>query len=190
MASISGRLASCVLIVSLLCTDGQMTVLSETEELAADLNVFDGRSFNLQQSPDGVPETMLLDNRLMREMYRISTANVYTIGDIRRMISAVASKPGLKLNDAVTLIVNLKLIEKLQFRVMDSMFAGCTDLDRPHASNDTLHKHISRNGWLSLDTENEPACITKFDELSSHHHSEENNTEKPFCLNFSLLHMH
>lgn len=72
---------------------------------------------------------MMLDNKLMRDMYLVSTDKVYTMKEIQSMIYAVASRPSINLDDAVTTIVNLKLIRRLHFTVLHSFYAGCERLE-------------------------------------------------------------
>ncbi|XP_067942543.1 tetratricopeptide repeat protein 13-like isoform X2 [Watersipora subatra] len=115
------------------------------------LNDFDGSS------------SMLLDNQLMRDMYRVSTDKVYSLSDIQRMIDTISySNHTLKLSEAVSGIVNLKLIKKLRFDVLDVFYKPCSDMDLP-----LKDEIVNHNEGYSIDIHvaslrNEPSCLTRF----------------------------
>lgn len=100
------------------------------------------------------------------------------------MIYTIASRPNLKLSEAVSVIANLKLIQRLQFRVLDSFYKACADLDAAPMiaiENQTADDSLlleDRQDVISADiddsSEKEPICIAKFEELASQQHSKSN----------------
>ena len=126
--------------------------------------------------PENDPELtkmMMLDNKLMRDMYLVSTDKVFSMNEIQSMIYAVASRPNINLDDAVTTIVNLKLIRRLHFVVLHSFVAGCESLDSPSGQSPDDEAVI--NSSANIDE----ATVEELAEESSNTPS---ITEEPRCL--------
>lgn len=157
-----------VIIACWLSTDG-------IKHVALDISPFqvmEGGILEVDSDAD-MSKMMMLDNQLMRDMYLVSTDKVYSLKDIQTMIYAVASRPSLKLDEAVTTIVNLKLIQRLQFDVLHSFYNGCEDLDSiltitenqssnpDGAVNDQDDEESSDDVAGTVSRSQEPLCLSK-----------------------------
>ena len=126
--------------------------------------------------PENDPELtkmMMLDNKLMRDMYLVSTDKVFSMNEIQSMIYAVASRPNINLDDAVTTIVNLKLIRRLHFVVLHSFVAGCESLDSPSGQSPDDEAVINSSANIDEAT---------VEELAEESSTTPSITEEPRCL--------
>jgi len=98
-----------------------------------------------------------LDTQLMKDLYLISTDKAYSENDIHTMIHIVSSQSGLKLTDAVTAIVNLKLILRLRFTVLDETFETCARMDS--ARDSTENKTIGDYSRVNVEDKEDPVCM-------------------------------
>lgn len=121
------------------------------------------RNTENQHHHSPMSKQMMLDNKLMRDMYLNATKRVFTIPDIQRMITKISSATELRLTDAVRGVVNLKLIQRLQFRILDSLFIGCWTYDKNAAR---IATSLKSDGVRKAD-DLEPICLSKLEDEPS-----------------------
>lgn len=115
--------------------DDQFELVYNGNENLLDVAGIQQRSESHNNNDRDISNVVMLDNQLMKDMYLTSTDKVFTPKSIQHMIRAIASNSSLRLNEAVTTIVNLKLVQRLQFRELDSLYSACSELDSPNNSN-------------------------------------------------------
>lgn len=99
----------------------------------SDFKILD-QNFNEIQDDELLKKLQKLDSHLKRNLFYIPTDQVITDEQINHVIHAVSLKSNIKLTDAVTAIVNVKLIKRLQFDSIAYYYAGCLGVVEANSS--------------------------------------------------------
>lgn len=140
-------------------------------------------------APTNTLDSLIIDNRIMREMYLMSIEQMIVSEDLFNSIAAISSDifySEVEINKAVSTIVNLKLIHKLQFAVLKDMYAACKRLDSHNITQSTKKSSTknSTNGIYAVKflSNTEPACFSQ-----AQSSNDEDEGTSFFLLNMYLL---
>lgn len=131
----------------------------------SDFKILD-QNFNEVQDNELLEKLQKLDTQLKRNLFYIPTDKVVTDDQINHVIHAVSLKSNIKLADAVTAIVNVKLIKRLQFNSLTKYYASCVDVVRANASLPYLPLDLGYSGVDDLTLVGLGSAQSQTDELT------------------------